>query len=191
MNWIHFNDNDDNDGVEGRWAYVTDDHIAFFIFGTNHFIDWIRNILIKKLRYDGVRVNRHDLYEAQWCVEYMTNHIDMSKIRKITVGGHSRGGATAAVVVLKLLKKFPDKEIQGVLTAPKKTGNKALITRTEEHIQSFRHHGDFVPLLPPYIPFFYPYRNYKHNTFGKWTYKFVTAHRLKSYNWVLDKYNLR
>lgn len=191
MDWKHFNDNDTNDGVEGRIALKTPEHLVVHIIGTNHGMDWKRNFQLRMVRYDGMRINRHDLYEGQWVVEYIKNHYDLSTIRKITVGGHSRGGATAQVVTAKLLKQHPYIEVECILLAAKRAGNKALIRRIQDCVKAFKHRGDFVPLLPPCIPIFYPYRHFKHTKFGKFSLNIVEIHAVKQFNWVMDKYSLR
>lgn len=191
MDWKHFNDNETNDGVEGRIALKEPDHLIVHIIGTNHGMDWKRNFQLRMVRYDGMRINRHDLYEGQWTMEYIANHYDLSKIRKITVGGHSRGGATAQVVTMKILKQYPSIDVECILLAPKRAGNSAFYRRIVDHVKSFKHRGDFVPLLPPYIPIFFPYRSFKHTKFGKFSFNIVEVHAVKQFNWVMDKYSLR
>lgn len=188
MNWNHFNDNETKAGVEGRWAKYSSDHVVFYIHGTNHKMDWARNLQIFLTKIKGkIRVNRQDLREAQWVVEYITNHIDLSAIKKLTIGGHSRGGAIAQIVVLKLIDKYPHIDTNGVLLASKRTGNRHFVHLIQNFVTAYRHRGDIVP----HIPFWPFYRNPKTILFGKWTPLFWRAHQVKSYNQYMDKYHLR
>ena len=191
IDWAHFNDNDSKEGVEGRWSLQDNDHAVFYITGTNHKIDWKRNFQIRLAEIeDGIKVNQKDLLEAQWVVEYIASRIDLSEgspVKKITVSGHSRGGAVAQIVVYKLMTKFPHLNIVGILLASKRTGNRHFVKAIREKVVAYRHRGDIVPHVPPY-PF---YRVPSTIVFGKWTALFWKAHMPKSYSKIYNQYNLR
>lgn len=191
MDWKHFNDNTNNDGVEGRWRLINDDHLIFYIMGTNSNADWKSNFTLKMVDYKGTKVNAKDLYEGQWCVNFISNLVDMKSIKKVTVGGHSRGGAPAQIMVAQLLNLYPHLEVQGVILAGKKAGNHNFVAMIQDHCVAFRHRGDIIPFLPPNLSIFLPYCNVRHQPFGFWTLRFIASHLPANFNHIMDEYNLR
>lgn len=191
MDWIHFNDNETKSGVEGRFHKDSETSARIFISGTNHPMDWARNIRLRKVpigpKANCVRVNHEDYREAQWVIEYLSQRCDLQKLQKLTVAGHSRGAAIAQVVVYLIIQQFPHINRGGVLLAPKRTGNRVFRKAIEPYVVAYRRRGDIVPFLPPWPFYWNPYTV----KFGEWTWKFWNAHAPKSYHYYYDKYQLR
>lgn len=191
MDWKHFNDNTNNEGVEGRWRVIDEDHLIFYISGTNSSYDWKSNFTVKMVDYKGTKVNAIDLYEGQWCVDFISNLVDMNSIKKVTVGGHSRGGAAAQIMVARLLDLYPHLEVQGILLASKKAGNHNFAAMIERYCIAFKHRGDIIPHLPFNIPLLLPYVNVYHKRFGFFTFRFTACHLPANFAHIMDKYHLR
>lgn len=186
MNWIHFNDNETKEGVEGRWYSPSPHRATFYIHGTNHREDWKSNFrtLGRARVRDGIKINKKDLREAQWVVELIRSKLDMNQLEILKLGGHSRGGAIASIVAWKIKEQFPHVSLQAILLAPKRTGNKEFVESIEPYTKAYRHRGDFVPFLPLWPR----YRMVSLKTFGKFC---LLSHARKSYVRFMDKYGLR
>lgn len=186
MNWIHFNDNDTKEGVEGRYYSPSPHRATFYINGTDHPGDWKNNFSVwgRTEIENGVKVNTKDLREAQWVVEYITSRFDMERLTHLTLSGHSRGASIASIVLWKIDKQFPHIQLNGILFAPKRTGNLAFVRAVSPYCVGYRHKGDIVPFLPTWPR----YRNVELNVFGEWK---LFAHPVRYYRTWYDKYDLR
>lgn len=187
MDWKKFNDNETKEGVEGRWRQMGTHRATFYIYGTNHKMDWLSNFSLNRtLLQDGIRVNTKDLVEAQWTVEYITSRIDMKKVKILTIVGHSRGGGIAQIVAWKLNEFYPNVSVKLVLFGGKRAGNKKFVKSINHITDAYRHRGDIVPFLPIW-PLYY---SVKTTVFGKWSLNFIKVHMPFAYRLFYHKYSL-
>lgn len=188
LNWIRFNDDGTSIGVEGRWAKVSESEAIFYIYGTNSKDDWRSNFDIRRVKLkDGSRINAMDYAESQWMVEYIASRMNIKNVKKLTIVGHSRGGALAQVTAYRLLKKYSYIDTKCVLFGSKRAGNHSFVKTIEPITDSYRHRGDYIPLLPPW-PW---YKNVKHVVFGVFSFNILKVHLQSAYYSFYDKYNLR
>lgn len=188
MKWQHFAENDTKEGVDGRWRYLSHDHLVIYIHGSNHIQDWKNNFRIRRFKLDDrVKVIRHDFQEAQWLHDYF-EPIITKNIKHITIGGHSRGGAVGQVLYYLLKQTHDDLHIRGIFFASKRAGNIHFVRSIKDDCLHYKNKGDIVPALPPFPPL---YSNLPVSRVGSFTFKFWDAHEPRSYFELMSIYRLR
>jgi predicted lipase len=188
MKWQHFAENDTKEGVDGRWKYLSHDHLVIYIHGSNHPTDWKNNFRLRRFNLgNNIRVIRHDFLESQWVMEYFETIITKN-LKYITIGGHSRGGAVAQILSYLIQKRHEDITLRCILFSSKRTGNLNFVRSISEYTSHYKNRGDFVPALPPFPPF---YSNVKTQRIGEFTLRFWDAHEPRSYFDIMTTYGLR
>jgi pimeloyl-ACP methyl ester carboxylesterase len=139
------------DGRSGlEWKIATDGiHTRVYIPGTDHADDVRHHARIRLRRVaPGVWVTAADMELA--AEVYLT--VRETGCTTATIAGHSWGAAVAALVVWLLLRAGV--EAHGFLYAPKRAGNKRFVLEVRDYVVAYRHRGDLMTLLPPWLAAF-------------------------------------
>lgn len=171
-NWI--GKDDGRSGLEWR---VKIEHGVYWVWipGTDHPDDVAHHLQTGWVwAHDGVRILRADYALAREVVD----ELHLSGDESVIVGGHSWGGAVAALIVWILLRRGVD--VRGFLYAPKRAGNRAFVDEIAPYITAYRHRGDWIPYLPPW------YARFTMRVFGRWTWPWK-AHMPDRYADVMEK----
>lgn len=156
MTWRWIGKGDGRSGLE--WKIATEDgETRVYIPGTDHQDDVTHHLRVRlKRTAPGVWITAADL-DLAWEIFL---EIRMTGCTVAHVGGHSWGGAIAAIVVWLLNRAGIN--ARGYLYAPKRAGNGRFVSQVADKIDVYVHRGDLVPLLPPWLAA-YPRRE-----FGQW-----------------------
>lgn len=120
---------------------IRDRTLHVFCHGTSSADPWWRNLLVRRVRWRGYRVNCADLDEAF----AVRNHVAEERPHDRTdIVGFSRGAGPAALLALML-----PNAVLG-LAAPKRVGCRQLVRdlRGRSVVEAYR--CDIIPLLPPW-----------------------------------------
>lgn len=148
--------------IEGKTAWI-------YIPGTDHQDDVKFHVRIRlKQTAPGVWITAADL-ELAWDIFL---EIRDTGCDTVYIGGHSWGGAIAAILVW-LLRRARINAF-GYLYAPKRAGNTRFVEQIADHIDVYVHRGDLIPFLPPWLA------GYPRKIFGRWVWPWE-AHQPRSY----------
>lgn len=141
--WHWVGREDGRSGMEWRFA-ITDEMFWVYIPGTDHPDDWRHHLKIGLVQAaNGVWVTRADLALAAEVVRAV-----IESGVPANIGGHSWGGAIAALAVWMLRRR--GWEVGGVVYGAKRAGNAAFVQDVRRHIVAYKHRGDPVLFLPPW-----------------------------------------
>lgn len=168
MTWHWVGKDDGRSGLE--WRIAIDDNTAWvYIPGTDHHDDIRHHLRIRlKKTAPGVWIAAADL-ELAWEIFL---EIRDTGCDTVYVGGHSWGGAIAAILVWLLRRSRV--EAYGYLYAPKRAGNRRFVDQIRQYVDVYIRRGDLVSLLPPWLA------GYIYTAIGKWTWPW-RAHLPHSY----------
>jgi hypothetical protein len=168
MVWQWVNRTDDRSGLQWRYR-ETGNYIHVYVPGTDHPDDWRHHAMIQMVEAaDGLWVTRADLALAADIVRII------GKTEKaIRIGGHSWGGGVAALVVWMLRLRGID--AHGWLYGPKQVGNRKFVADTERYITAYRHRGDLIPMILPWLA------SYRMKKIGSWKWPWI-AHGPDTYH---------
>ena len=123
--------------------YLIRDRVLYiFCRGTSKRHDkWYRNLLVRRTRWRGYRVNRADWQEALLVLGHLW---DTSRWDSVEIMGFSRGAGPAAILALQ----WPDAYLQ--LAAPKRLGCRGLVKHLRGRMKVTAKRFDVIPLLPPW-----------------------------------------
>lgn len=142
MSWTKVGYDNGREGLEWKWK-LTANALTIFINGSDHAKDWGHHSKIRLIEAaHGVWVTEADLELAKDIIQFVRE----SETEVVRIGGHSWGGAIAALVVW-MLNRPNEVNVRGYLYGPKQAGNELFITQVSPFITSYRHRGDIVPLL--------------------------------------------
>lgn len=164
--WV--NKRNDKSGLQW-WYRHEDDVLRIYIPGTDHPDDWKHHAQIELVEAaNGIVVTRADLALAAEIARFCLDH-DLP----VKIGGHSWGGAIAALVVWILRTR--KRVAWGYLYAPKQAGNRRFVKAISPYVFVYRRRGDLIPLIMFWLA------RYKMISFGKLTWPWK-AHLPSSYN---------
>jgi hypothetical protein len=162
-------------GVEARWRR-DGDTVYCFIGGSDHWIDWLHHVIPGAWK--------RELWAAQKIADIIADKNGLhnkSDGIKIVIGGHSLGGAIACIVAEFLLHEYWTIYELDLYTY----GAKRLRWKTTAKGEHYRHRGDIVPYLPPWMP---KYQDVK--PYGSWM-PFWKAHGPRTYYDLMVSHKLR
>lgn len=141
MSWTKVNYENGREGLQWKWKR-TGNTLNIFINGSDHPEDYKHHSKIRLIEAaHGVWVTHADLQLAKDIFLFVRE----SGAEVVRIGGHSWGGAIAALVVWMLRKVHI--KAWGYLYGPKQAGNSQFIQEVSPYIYVYRHRGDFIPLL--------------------------------------------
>jgi triacylglycerol lipase len=156
-----FKSEEDTDGFIGFY----EDTLLICFYGTN-FNQWkdVKNDIYfckKVIPYDGVnpkvKVHAGFLRSYKSVRDYIHNIIKSHPYNKITIFGHSLGGAVSTLCAVDVQYNFPEKEIECYSWGSPRVGNSAFVKSYNSRVpNTYRcvNSEDLVAKLPPFFFFF-------------------------------------
>lgn len=148
------------------WALAKGDQVTIAFEGSNDPMDWIANGAIQKVpltefktkapldRQSGsvpqsLKVHRGFQIGADLLLKEIRKKVDLTG-KRVTLTGHSLGGAIAKLSALKLLLSGINAEVY-TFGAPNATSHQgaAMVALNRLKLFNYRRSSDLVPLLPP------------------------------------------
>ena len=118
--------------------YLVKDRVLYiFCRGTSSADPWWRNLLVRRERWHGYRLNWADFLEAFG----ISRRLPTEGYDLVFIAAFSRGAGPAAILQLMIGGELS-------LFAPKRVGCRALVRRQSKFARAYR--CDIIPLLPPW-----------------------------------------
>lgn len=145
-NWISWNDDNTNKGVEGRYCII--DNILFnYAEPTNCGRDWLTDFNAFPKEFHGEKCHRGYVPYAEWLNNYLQGIIaENSGITKVVNIGYSMGGGIAVMEKCALLDDLSD-SIEGFESTAYSFGGPMTCEKTQADVL-YRSSGDLVSIVP-------------------------------------------
>lgn len=148
----------DYEHPSGIARYLVDGNtLRIWCDGTRNRQEWRWNIMPRRKRFDGARLNKVDYEQAYEVLRHIP--VDFNNFELIVIAGLSRGGAIAHILGWMLRRH----DVVVSAFASKRAGDRELVRQVPMVNTAYR--GDIVPWLPPWyasptVGWLYPRRGF-------------------------------
>ncbi len=165
MNWINFNDDNTNKGIEGKYC-LEDEKLIFYIKPTNSREDWITDFVAFRKWDDLAECKVHAGFKkyARWMEHFVTAQKNIHIPHEVYVFGYSMGGGIAQILG-EYDYSYNIISIDGARTTTKLTNSKSILYFNKGSLVSsipfwFKHIENRICLNNKWLPLWKSHADY-------------------------------
>ena len=127
MDWINFNDDNTNKGIEGRYCFK-DNKLIFYIKPTNSWEDWLSDFIAFKSNDILANCKVHSGFKmyARWMNDFIYKRYNIFIPHEVYIFGYSMGGGIAQILG-EYNNSYHIISIDGPRTTSKLSNTKAIL----------------------------------------------------------------